>query len=127
MRILRSFWLWCVGVLLVVGIGFYQPTSSSSTASRIAHLESLIRCPSCEDLSVAASNQTASVAVRNEIVADVHAGWSDSRIIAALEAVYGSSILLSPSLAGIGILLWTIPLVALVALVAVIWRMRSRQ
>jgi cytochrome c-type biogenesis protein CcmH/NrfF len=76
---------------------------------------------------VAASNQTASVAVRNEIAADVHAGWSDSRIIAALEAVYGSSILLSPSLAGIGILLWTIPLVALISLVAVIWRMRSRQ
>jgi cytochrome c-type biogenesis protein CcmH/NrfF len=92
----------------------------------VAHLESLVKCPSCEDLSVAQSNATTAVAVRHEIVADVAAGKSDNQILTSIEAAYGTSILLSPPTSGLGVLLWIVPLGVVLALIVVGLRLRRR-
>lgn len=126
-RWLTSFWLWLGATVLVAGLVVGAQASPSSVASRSAHLESLVRCPSCEDLSVAQSNATAAIAVRHEIERKVHAGESDTAILTSLEATYGSSILLSPSTSGLGTILWLGPvLVGLLLLVsgARLWRRR---
>jgi cytochrome c-type biogenesis protein CcmH len=118
-RALGSFRLW-LAALAVLGVAVaLSAPSTSSAAARISHLESMVRCPSCEDLSVAQSNATTAVAVRHEIAARVHRGDSDTAILTSLEATYGSSVLLSPPTSGLGALLWAVPL-ALVALAALV-------
>lgn len=126
MTILRSFWLWAAAMVIVFAFALSLPATQSSAATRIAHLESLVKCPSCEDLSVAQSNATTAVAVRHEIAADVAAGKSDDQILTSIEDAYGPSILLSPPTSGLGVLLWVVPLAVVVALVVVGIRLRAR-
>ena len=86
-----------------------------------------VKCPACEDISVAQSTATSAVAVRHEIAQRVRAGASDSQILTSLEATYGTSILLSPSTTGLGSLLWLVPVAALVAMLIAgvrLWRRR---
>ncbi len=127
MRVLRSFSLWCVALLVVAAMAVVLRPSTSSAQSRIAHLETLVRCPSCDDLSVAVSNATSAIAVRHEIAAKVHAGESDDKILTSLEDVYGTSILLSPPTSGLGVLLWVVPLLGVLLLVASALRLARRR
>jgi cytochrome c-type biogenesis protein CcmH len=127
MRFLGSFWLWVGALVLVGGLAFTLTPSQPSAATRVAHLESLVKCPSCEDLSVAQSNATTAVAVRHEISADVAAGMSDNRILTSIEDAYGPSILLSPPTSGLGALLWIAPLGVVLALIVVGLRLLRRQ
>lgn len=110
MRVLGSFRLWLAALALVAVVAVVSAPATSSAAQRVAHLESLVRCPSCEDLSVAQSNATTAIAVRHEIESRVRAGASDTAILTSLEATYGSSVLLSPPTSGLGALLWAVPL-----------------
>jgi cytochrome c-type biogenesis protein CcmH/NrfF len=127
MNIVRSFRLWFVALVCVVGVVLISAPGASSQQSRIQHLETLVKCPACEDNSVAQSNATSAVAVRHEIAQRVRAGASDSQILTSLEATYGTAVLLSPSTSGIGSLLWLAPVAALVAMLFAavrLWRRR---
>jgi cytochrome c-type biogenesis protein CcmH len=116
MTIVRSFWLWCLAFLCVLAVALLGAPSTASAQGRIAHLESLVKCPACDDLSVAQSNATSSIAVRHDITRRVQEGESDNKILTSLEATYGTSILLSPSTSGLGLLLWLVPLGVLLTL-----------
>jgi cytochrome c-type biogenesis protein CcmH len=118
----RGFSLWCVALVAVVALVLVTQGSTSSQQRRIAHLETLVKCPACDDISVAQSNATSAIAVRNEISQRVRAGASDNEILTSLESRYGPSILLSPSTSGVGILLWAVP--AAVAAAAVVAGLR---
>jgi cytochrome c-type biogenesis protein CcmH len=126
-KVLRSFSLWCVVLVAVAALAVVLRPSDSSAQSRIAHLETLVRCPSCDDLSVAVSNATSAIAVRHEITAKVHAGESDDKILTSLEDVYGTSILLSPPTSGLGVLLWIVPLLGVLLLIASSLRLARRR
>ena len=127
MKILKSFTLWGVVFVLVAVAAILVRPSGSSEAARIAHLETLVRCPSCDDLSVAVSNATSAIAVRHEISTKVHEGKSDDEILTSLEAAYGTSILLSPPTSGLGVLLWIVPLLGVLLLVASAVRLARRR
>jgi cytochrome c-type biogenesis protein CcmH/NrfF len=79
-----------------------------------------VRCPGseCGDLSVAQSVAPSSTALRNEIVAGVRDGQSDSHILAVIVARYGTGILLSPPTGGLDTVLWGAPVVLGVGAVA---------
>ena len=127
MKVLRSFSLWAGALVVVLALVLVTTPSAPSAQSRIVHLESLVKCPSCENLSVAQSNATSSVAVRDEIRHRVLAGESDNQILTSLEATYGTSILLSPSTSGLGAVLWLAPLVLVLALVLAMVRLSRRR
>ena len=127
MSVLRSFWLWALAVVAVAALLLVSAPGATSASARVAHLESLVKCPSCEDLSVAQSNATAAVAVRDEIRRAVAAGQSDNRILTSLESTYGTSILLSPSTAGLGTLLWLAPVLLVLVLIVVLGRLARRR
>lgn len=127
MKILRSFALWCVAFLAVVAFAVVLNPHGSNESARIAHLETLVRCPSCDDLSVAVSNATSAIAVRHEIATKVHEGQSDNKILTSLESAYGTSILLSPPTSGLGVLLWVVPLLGLLLLIASAIRLTRRR
>ena len=127
MKVLRSFSLWCVALLAVTTLAIALHPQSSGASARITHLESLVRCPSCDDLSVGESNATSALAVRHEIATKVHEGQSDNQILTSLESVYGTSILLSPPTSGLGALLWIVPVLVVLLLVASAIRLSRRR
>ena len=113
-------------VVVVVAVAVVNPHAPSA-AARVAHLETLVRCPSCEDLSVAQSTSTSSLAVRHEITRLVAAGVNDSSILTRLESTYGPSVLLSPPTSGIGVVLWLVPLLGVLVLIGVGARLARRR
>ena len=127
MNVVKSFRLWSLAFLCVLAVALLEAPSSASTQGRIAHLETLVKCPACDDLSVAQSNATSSIAVRHDIARRVREGQSDNKILTSLEATYGTTILLSPSTTGLGVLLWTVPLGALLALAVAAVRVVRRR
>ena len=127
MRALRSFWLFLAAAALVAALAAFAAPRPDSFAARVAHLESLVRCPSCEDLSVAQSDATSALAVRHEIEARVRAGASDTAILTSLEAAYGPSVLLTPPTSGLGALLWAVPAAGVGTLGLVVVRLARRR
>jgi cytochrome c-type biogenesis protein CcmH len=126
-NVVKSFRLWCLAFLCVLAVALWDAPSTASAQSRIDHLETLVKCPACDDLSVAQSNATSSIAVRHDIARRVRAGQSDNKILTSLEATYGTSILLSPSTSGLGFLLWLVPLAALAAIIVAGLRVARRR
>jgi cytochrome c-type biogenesis protein CcmH len=116
-----------LAVALAVGAG--AGSGPATNAQRAAALDAQLRCPSCQDATVAQSSASAAVAVRHQVAAMIAAGDSDAQIEASLESRYGPSILLLPPARGLTSLIWVVPIVlgaiALVIIGTLFWR-RSR-
>jgi len=124
---LGSFRLWLVVLAAVVALVVVTAPSTSSNTQRVSHLESLVKCPSCQDLSVAQSTSSSALAVRHEIVTLVAAGDSDSQILTTIEDAYGPTILLSPSTAGLGTVCGCSPRAVFVGLGTTVVVLRRRR
>ena len=111
----RRFPLWTLlGVVLVVAlvVGSGVLSSSPPTAAQRAYaIESSIRCPSCEDLSVAESSASTAVTVRATVTQLIAEGRTDQQIESYLVDRYGSSIVLDPPASGWSLLVWLLPVV----------------
>jgi len=108
-----------LGGALLIGSGVFD-AGPVGPAARIASLERDVKCPGseCGDLSVAQSEAPSSVALRDEIVAGVRDGQSDSDILATIVDRYGTGILLSPPAGGLDTILWGAPVVLAAGAVA---------
>ena len=117
-----------LAVALVIGSGA-TASSAPTAAQRAEALDTQIRCPSCEDVSVAQSSAASAIAVRHEVAHLSASGLSDQAIEQRLVDQYGPGILLAPPDSGLSSLVWLLPLVAGVlsigALAVFFWR-RSR-
>ena len=127
----RRFPLWTlfgaalVAALLIGGGAF--STTPPTTAQRAAALESVIRCPSCEDLSVAVSTAPTAVTVRATVLHLIAQGRSDQQIKDYLAARYGSAIVLDPPKSGWSALVWVLPIAGGVAGLAVLVLVQVRR
>jgi cytochrome c-type biogenesis protein CcmH len=112
-------------VALAIGSGLGR-SSPPTLAERAAALESKLRCPSCEDVSVAQSDASSALAARHTITTMLGQGKSDAQIEQAFVDRWGPSILLEPPASGLSVLVFVVPAVAaalsLAALVALFWR-----
>jgi cytochrome c-type biogenesis protein CcmH len=120
----RAFPIWTLlGVVLVValvvGSGVFSSTPPTA-AQRAAAIESGLRCPSCEDLSVADSSAPTAATVRNAVRQMVGEGRTDQQIDDYLVARYGASIVLDPPASGWTLLVWLLPLLGGVVIVVVV-------
>ncbi len=129
----RRFPLWtALGLVLVVALIVGSGVLSSSpptAAERATAIESALRCPSCEDLSVAESSAATAVTVRATVAQLIAEGRTNQQIESFLVNRYGSSIVLDPPASGWSLLVWVLPLVgglaALGALGALFLRRRK--
>jgi cytochrome c-type biogenesis protein CcmH/NrfF len=99
-----------IAIVLVVG------SASKSVApdtARIAYLESIIRCPSCADLSIADSEAPSARGLRVEVASLVRKGVSDPEIEARIEALFPGTLLLPGG--GVGVVIFLIPAAIIVA------------
>jgi cytochrome c-type biogenesis protein CcmH len=109
-RLAVSRWAWALLVVvatvtLSLGSIHHQPADASS---RAAYLDSIIKCPSCDDLSIAQSDAGVAAGLRHEVRQMIARGWSNDRIEQFVVSQYGSDEILTPS----SDLAWLIPLIA---------------
>ena len=101
-----------IAVALVVGGAGRSggPRSSSARAEAIAED---LRCPVCQGLSVADSHSPTAEAMYDDIRRRVEAGESDSAIKAYYVSRYSEWVLLDPDTSGVGVVVWILPVAAL--------------
>jgi cytochrome c-type biogenesis protein CcmH len=102
----------CAMVAVVLAI-LVWPGGSPSAAERAQSLESELKCPECQGLSVADSQAPTSRAIRTDITKRIADGQSDEHIRQAYIDRYGESILLAPRSSGISLLVWVLPVLVL--------------
>jgi len=81
----------------VVVVDLLRPAPPLALAQQAAQLESELRCPDCQGLSVAESHTTSAAAIRDEVARQLQAGQTPDQVRAFFVARYGEWILLEPS------------------------------
>jgi cytochrome c-type biogenesis protein CcmH len=103
-----------LGVVVAIALAVVLwPTGDQSRAARAHELETQLKCPECQGLSVADSQAPTSRAIRGDIKRRIAAGQSDEQIRQAYIDKYGDSILLAPQDSGVSLLVWILPIVVL--------------
>jgi cytochrome c-type biogenesis protein CcmH len=100
-----------VAVVLAVVV---WPSGEPSDAARARALAEEFRCPECQGLSAADSSAPTARAIRADIRDRIDAGQSDAEIRQAMVDRFGEAILLKPEGGGLGLLVWGLPVAALV-------------
>jgi cytochrome c-type biogenesis protein CcmH len=128
----RNLVVWGGLVAVVVGAVAWAALDGrgrETSASRAADLAAELRCPDCEGLSVADSSTSTARAIRRDIRNRIDRDQSDEEIRQAYVDRYGESILLKPEGSGLGVLVWGLPVAALLlgafGLVVALRRWRS--
>jgi cytochrome c-type biogenesis protein CcmH len=116
-------WVMVGGAAIVVAVAALIATSDGAATATIAEraraVASGLRCPVCQNLSVADSPSALAGDMRTEIVARLSTGDSEDDVRAYFVARYGEWILLEPTRSGLNLLPWLFPIVAVVVGVAV--------
>jgi cytochrome c-type biogenesis protein CcmH len=113
--VIRRWGPW-IALAVVVAIALavvLWPNGSQSTAARAHSLETELKCPECQGLSVADSQAPTSRAIRADIKRRIAAGQSDEQIRQAYVDRYGETILLTPQDSGVSLLVWILPVLVL--------------
>ena len=97
---------------LVIG-GAGRDRGARTPAARAEAIAEDLRCPVCQGLSIADSHSPTAEAIHEDIRRRVAAGESDAAIRASYVARYGEWILLRPETSGLGVLVWILPVSAL--------------
>jgi cytochrome c-type biogenesis protein CcmH len=106
-------WLALAVVVAVALAVVVWPRGDQSAAARAHALETELKCPECQGLSVADSQAPTSRAIRADIKRRIAKGQSDAVIRQAYVDRYGEAILLSPQDSGISLIVWVLPVVVL--------------
>jgi cytochrome c-type biogenesis protein CcmH len=114
---MRRFLPWVVLGMLVLGVlgwAAWPGGGTSSPGEQARDLATELRCPDCEGLSVADSSTSSARAIRADLQRRFARGETVEVVRQAYIDRYGESILLKPEGAGLGVLVWGLPVVVLV-------------
>jgi cytochrome c-type biogenesis protein CcmH len=113
-----------IAVAIAVAIGATvvaggDDLGSGTVAGRARDIAAGLRCPVCLNLSVADSPSRLAGEMRAAIASRVRSGETEEEIRAYFVDRYGEWILLEPTRRGLNLLPWALPVVALIAGLAV--------
>lgn len=117
-----------VAIIGLAGSGLWQAARSdpATAEDQVESIAQGLRCPTCQGLSVADSAAPIATSMRDIIDEQLAAGRTPEEIRAYFVQRYGDWILLSPRASGLGWLVWTLPVIALLGGGAVAYA-RTRQ
>jgi cytochrome c-type biogenesis protein CcmH len=109
---LAAVMLSAAAALAVVAVRSSAPPKSLQ--ERVRDVASTLRCPVCQNLSVADSPSRLASQMRETIASELQAGKTPARIRAEFAASYGEWVLLAPPKRGLDLALWLAPLALLI-------------
>ncbi|KGA33725.1 nitrite reductase [Pectobacterium brasiliense] len=86
-----------------------------------------LRCPQCQNQSLLESNSPVAVSMRHEVFSMVEQGKSKSDIMAFMNQRYGDFVQYNPPMKMQTGILWFTPLLLLLAIAVIAWRVMRRQ
>jgi len=98
----------------VVGPPAGPPLTGPALEERSWAMALEVRCPVCQGQSIAESPAESARHMKRQVRAMVAAGYSNDQIFGYLEHGYGEFIRLQPRAEGLNLLVWVLPLLALV-------------
>jgi cytochrome c-type biogenesis protein CcmH len=128
----RGAWLALAGALVVAVTALVVVTSRGPSApptfqERVNSIAAELRCPVCQNLSVADSPSELARQMRAEIGRRLRLGQSKEQIDGFFIAKYGRWILLTPDAGGIGLFVWLAPALAIAAGAGLAWTLVVRR
>lgn len=120
----RTFGGWAITVVLAVVVVVGLIMGDSAAEDRVNALGSRIKCPVCQGEAIGDSPSETSAAMMGIVKEKVSAGETDAQIIDYFTARYGNGILLDPPFSGSTLLVWLLPVAAVVG---GIWMILSRR
>jgi cytochrome c-type biogenesis protein CcmH len=124
--------LLAVVAVTLLAVGVSRGNGVSDPGERADGLAQQVACPVCDGESVYESRNRASINLRNQITALVNEGrLDDDEILAEIQSAFPNDILLVPPSDGVNVLVWVLPVAAVVgAAVGIViafrrWRHRT--
>jgi cytochrome c-type biogenesis protein CcmH len=113
-------------VAVALAVGWSARPQAETASERVDRITSELRCVVCQGLSVKDSPAESARQMRDLVVQRVAEGRTDQQIIDEFRASYGDWVVLTPPLLSWRGLVWLVPLIAVIAGVAIaLRRMRS--
>ena len=91
-----------------------MPVTGAMLDQRTNEVASLLRCPVCQGLSVADSPSTMAQDMKHQVRELLARGYTQEQILGYFERSYGKFVLLKPQFQGVSMLVWLLPVAALV-------------
>ncbi len=121
-RVRRGFgWMVAIAALAVIVVGLWPEAATADPDARQQQLSQRIACPWCQGQSLAESDSEVAQDLVVILREKIDAGWSDDEIYDYFASSYGDQVLLDPPLTGWGVVLWSLPVLALVGGGWAIW------
>lgn len=90
------------------------PIAGAPLDQRTNEVASLLRCPVCQGLSVADSPSTVAQDMKQQVRELLARGYTQEQILGYFEHSYGQFVLQKPKFQGVSMLVWLLPIAALV-------------
>ncbi|MBN3146492.1 heme lyase NrfEFG subunit NrfF [Pectobacterium brasiliense] len=121
--------------LLFMSLAFSVPAqvvdtwvfSSQAQRQEAMAIAGELRCPQCQNQSLLESNSPVAVSMRHEVFSMVEQGKSKSDIMAFMNQRYGDFVQYNPPMKMQTGILWFMPLLLLLAIAVIAWRVMRRQ
>ena len=96
------------------------PLSGAALEEKAHQVSGLLRCPVCQGLAVADSPAEMAVNMKRQVRDLLSRGYTEEQILQYFELSYGQFVLLRPKFQGVNVLVWLLPLAALLLGFAVV-------
>lgn len=94
---------------------------------RALNIASQLRCPQCQNQNLLESNAPVAVSMRHQVYSMVAEGKSEVEIIGWMTERYGDFVRYNPPLTGQTLVLWALPVVLLLLMALILWRVRAKR
>ena len=105
----------------LVGAPKGQPLTGDELTRTTQDIAATIRCPVCQGLSIADSPAEMAQNMKAQVRALLARGYTREQILSYFERSYGQFVLLAPKFQGISTLVWTLPILALLIGIVIVF------